>query len=65
MPLCREVGLGPSDIVLGGNPAPPPQKGGTAAPIFGSCLLWKTRYGDGTGNTVEENSSIFSLIRMR
>jgi len=25
-------------------------------------LLW---YGDGAGNTVEENSSVFSLIRMR
>jgi len=24
-----------------------------------------TWYGDGAGNTVEENSSIFSLIRMR
>jgi len=23
-----------------------------------------TRYGDGAGNTVEENSSVFSLIRM-
>jgi len=23
------------------------------------------RYGDGAGNTVEENSSVFSLIRMR
>jgi len=23
------------------------------------------RYGDGAGNTVEENSSIFFLIRMR
>jgi len=23
------------------------------------------RYGDGAGNTVEENSSIFSLIRLR
>jgi len=23
------------------------------------------QYGDGAGNTVEENSSIFSLIRMR
>jgi len=22
-------------------------------------------YGDGAGNTVEENSSVFSLIRMR
>jgi len=26
MPLGREVGLGPSDIVLDGNPAPLPQK---------------------------------------
>jgi len=25
----------------------------------------KYRYGDGEGNTVEENSSVFSLIRMR
>jgi len=23
MPLCKEVGLGPGDIVLGGDPAPP------------------------------------------
>jgi len=23
------------------------------------------RYGDGAGNTVEKNSSVFSLIRMR
>jgi len=29
---------------------------------IGVCYL---RYGDGTGNTVEENSSVFSLIRMR
>ena len=27
IPLGREVGLGPSDIVLDGDPAPPPQKG--------------------------------------
>ena len=26
------------------------------------CVLW---YGDGAGNTVEENSSVFSLIQMR
>jgi len=27
--------------------------------------LWHLlQYGDGTGNTIEENSSIFSLIRM-
>jgi len=35
MPLGMEVGLGPGDIVLDGDPAaPPPQRGGTAAPNF-------------------------------
>jgi len=29
-----------------------------------NMTLVQTRYGDGAGNTVEENSSIFSLIRM-
>jgi len=31
MPLGRKVGLGPSDIVLDGDPASPPQKGGRAS----------------------------------
>jgi len=31
MPLGMEVGLGPGDMVLDGNPAP--KKGGTAAPL--------------------------------
>ena len=30
MALGREVGLGPSDVVLDGDPAPSPQKGGRA-----------------------------------
>ena len=34
MPLGREVGLGPGDSVLNGNPTSPLQKGGTAAPHF-------------------------------
>jgi len=38
MKLGMEVGLGPGGIVLDGDPAP--QKGGTAPPIFGPCLLW-------------------------
>ena len=29
MPLGTEVGLGPGDILLDGNPAPPPRKKGT------------------------------------
>lgn len=35
-----EVGLGPSDIVLDGDPAPPTQRGTAALPnFFGPCLL--------------------------
>jgi len=37
IPLGTEVGLGPGDIVLDGDPATP--ESGTAAPIFGPCLL--------------------------
>jgi len=39
MPLGREVGLGPGDIVLDGDPAPLPQRGIAPPPIFGPCLL--------------------------
>jgi len=40
MPLGMEVGLGPDDIVLDGDPAAPSQKGGTdPSPILGPCLL--------------------------
>jgi len=39
MPLGTEVGLGPCDIVLDGNPAPPTQRGTAALPnFFGPCL---------------------------
>ena len=38
MPVGMQVGLGPSDIVLDGDPAPLPQKG-RSAPIFGPYLL--------------------------
>ena len=34
MPLGVEVGLGPGDIVLDGDPASPSKKGGTALPNF-------------------------------
>jgi len=38
MPLGREVGgLDPSNVVLDGDPAPPPRKG-AEPPIFGSPL---------------------------
>jgi len=39
MPLGREVGLGPGDIVLDRDPALP-MEGGTEAPRFGPRLLW-------------------------
>jgi len=36
MPLDMEIGLGPDDFVLDGDPDPPPQKGGQAPKkIFG------------------------------
>jgi len=34
MPLGTEVGLGPSDIVLDGDPAPPTQRGTAILPFF-------------------------------
>ena len=45
MPLAMEVGLGPDDFVLDGDPAPPPQKG-RSRPIFGPCLLWPNGWMD-------------------
>ena len=38
MPHGREIGLGPKDIVLDGDPAP--KKGADPPTIFGPCLLW-------------------------
>ena len=37
MPLGMEVGLGPGDFVLDGDPVP--HKKGAQPPIFGTCLL--------------------------
>jgi len=37
-PLGREVGLGPSDIVLDWDSAPPPKKDRAESPIFSPCL---------------------------
>ena len=43
MPLDREVDVGPGDIVLHGDPAPPK---GAQPPIFGPCLLWPNGWMD-------------------
>jgi len=42
MSLGMELGLGPGDFVLEGDPAPPPKRGGAEPPppVFGPCLLW-------------------------
>jgi len=41
MSLGMEVGLGPGDFVLDGDPVPFPQKGAEPpSPIFGPFLLW-------------------------
>jgi len=59
MALGMEVGLDPCHIVLDGDPASAPQKGGTAPPIFGRFMLWPDGWiktplgmevGLGTGN---------------
>jgi len=44
MPLGSNVGHDRSDIVLDGEPAPPPKKGAQPPPIFGPCLLWPNNW---------------------
>jgi len=39
LPLVTEVGVGPGDTVLDGDPAPP-RKGAQQPPSLGPCLLW-------------------------
>ena len=46
MTLGMQVGLGPGHIVLDGDPAPPPPKGGAALPIFGPFLFWPNGWMD-------------------
>jgi len=41
MPLDRDVGLGPGDILSDGVPTPPPKKKWVQQPpLFGQCVLW-------------------------
>jgi len=46
MPLGVEVGLGPGNFVLDGDPAPLPQKGGQSPSIFGRCPVWPNGWMD-------------------
>ena len=63
MPLGREVGLVPSDIVLDRDPVPLPKKGAEPPPIFGPCLVspngWMDQ--DGTWHEVLLATNKFSL----
>ena len=45
MPLGMQVGLGPGDFVLDGDPAPP-EKRHSSHPIFFPCLLWPNGWMD-------------------
>jgi len=49
MSLGMELGLGPGDFLLDGDPAPPPQKGAEPPKIFGPCLLWSNGCMDDAG----------------
>ena len=42
MPLGMELGLGPGDFVLDGDPAPPPPKGGGATKFSAHVYCVKT-----------------------
>ena len=44
-----EVGLGPGDFVLDGDPAPPSEKGKEPPQIFGPRLLWPNGWMDQDG----------------
>jgi len=46
MTLDMEAGLGPGNIVLVGDPAPPPQQGTLLHTIFGPCLSWPNAWMD-------------------
>jgi len=43
MPLGTDVGIGPGNIALDGDPVPRPPKGGGAQqpPLFGTCTVAK------------------------
>ena len=45
MKLGMQIGLGPGHIVLDGDPAPPPQGGGSPT-IFGPYLSWPNGWMD-------------------
>jgi len=47
MPAGMKIGLGPDDIVLDGDPAPPSTKRWQSSfPNFGRCLLWPNGWMD-------------------
>jgi len=61
VPLGMELGLGPGDIVLDGDPAPPP-KTGTTPPTFRQCLLWPNGWKDQVATPPRQHCT--QLIRL-
>jgi len=58
VPLGMEVGIGPGDIVLDGDPAPPTERG-TATPHFSSHV-----YRSYCGQTVADLSKCWAIVRL-
>jgi len=48
---CEEVGLGPGDFMLDGDPAPPPHKGGKMATHTKQTTTTNQTYGNPNPNT--------------
>jgi len=46
MSLGMEVGLGPGDFVLDGDPSSPETGTVPTHPIFGTCILWPNGWVD-------------------
>jgi len=62
MPLGTEVGLGPGDFVLDGDPAPLPKKGAKSQ-IIGSHLLWPNGCMDQDGTSTAVGLSPGDCVR--
>jgi len=63
MPLGREVGLGPSDIVLDGDPAPPPKKAAEPPPPVSSPFIVAKRLDGSRWHLAWRKASVQATLR--